>query len=102
MAEERWNPLDPLGLFKSRDNPDYTSLRAEQMRRENTDQFLADIRAQISDEAHAFNEYTRLANVADRLGFSMQTRTLLDIARDESRHRTELEDLVRVVERKRY
>lgn len=101
MAEDRFNPLDPLGIFGRRRNPDYTSERSEQMRRENTDRFLAELRTQVSDEAHAFNEYTRLANVAEQLGFTPEARTLLAIARTEGQHRTDLESLVAAVERQK-
>jgi len=86
MAARRFNPLDPLGLFEHQESP-------QPERQAEITKFLADIRKLIPDEAQASQEYTRLANEARRLGFSPVSRTLLEIAGDEGRHRVELEDI---------
>lgn len=104
MAERRFNPFDPLGLFQRRENPPETSTepdflrqRSAQARQENVNKFLADIRQQLHDEQHAFNEYTRLANEADRLGFTQEARTLLQMSTEAGKHRRDLETLTLTV-----
>lgn len=93
MAERRFNPLDPLGLFSSRESLPPGSPELRDRRQGDINRFLLDIRKQIPDEAQAHAEYVRLSNEASRLGFTEVSRTLLQISQDESRHGRELQDI---------
>jgi len=88
MAEKRFNPLDPLGLFGRSSNPTpVTSPEATK--------FLADIRISIPDEAKANKEYADMASVASRLGHTQIASTLRGMSDDEGRHKRNLEAMLR-------
>ena len=88
MAERRFNPLDPLGLFGRSSNPAPVA-SAESVK------FLADIRKSVPDEAMANKEYADMALVAERLGHPLMYQTLRQMSDDEGRHKRNLEEMLR-------
>lgn len=93
MAERRFNPLDPLGLFERMSAPKEPLPGRIQARQEDVNKFLASVRKQIPDETMAQEEYRKMSIEAERLGFTAAARTLMQISQDEGRHKLALQDI---------
>ena len=61
---------------------------------------IGQLKPNIKDEADAFKTYSDLANTLRGAGENQMAETMLAIARDESRHRITIEDLISKLEAK--
>lgn len=59
------------------------------------EKFMENLKEAVEEESDASNEYQVLARVASSLGHPNVTKTLKEIAEDESRHHTMLSQIVK-------
>lgn len=98
---EKFNPLDPLGVFGEGKPPDplgiFKKERPPALKEADRLALQEGLRLALPDEQKAVGEYTTMANLARIVGRDDIARRLTEIAGQESEHHKSISEMLRTL-----